>query len=1175
MTETFQPVVPTTTTSTTPTTAPVTAVVVTRGLTEYLPTTLAALAGQTRRPLRVVLVDVADHAGSAGPDRRLADLLDSAVTAAGGHPRPMLVTVAAPGVRTFGAAVRRALADGAEGDGVPATWLWLLHDDSAPEPTALAELARAVNLARSVGVAGVKQSAWDDPDRILEAGVRTSRSGRRMTGVEPGELDQGQHDARDDVLGVGLAGALVRRDVWDALRGTDPVLGPFGDGPELSRRTRLAGHRVVVVPSAVVRHAQASLRGTRSGAEPDERRSYRARRRALVHQRLAGAPLLLLPVVAVLALAVGVVRSLVQLAAKQPGLAVDELRAPLEALARPVAVVRARAAARRTRVLPRRTLHPLQATWADVWRQARDRQLARAEARKVVRAPSELERRELAAITTRRRVTLGAVALVLALVAVVALGPLVSAVAGGARLVGSALAPATSGLGALWSAATSGWVADGLGAPGPADPLLGMLAAPSAVVGGRTGAVVASLVLAAVLLAGLGAWAAAGAATRSTGVRAWAAVVWAGAPALLLAVGDGRLGPVVAHVALPWVALGAARAVGVQRVDQVLSGLATASHEDGDVDVRREVEVGREVEEADVVTPARGVAAGLPDVPGPRRPGDATEDGAGAIPAGADDHAAARAEGLLVGAPDPTGSIAAAAGAALAFVLVAVGAPVLALPAAAALVVWALCAPRARGRLLLVPVPALVVLGPTLVEAASRGAAGWRLLVAGPGVATAADTAGSLQRLLGVPADASAVVPGWASSVAEVWPLALGGVVLVLALLALLRGAPFARAVRVAWVVAAIGLGVATLVARVPVGTQDGAVVHGWTGSALSLAGAGLLAAAVLGTDRLQDRLGKRSFGWRQPVVALVTVVAVLVPVAWLGGWAWEARTGDAVALGTLDDPVVPAVGQQAQTGPDRSRVLAIAAEARHPGAGPAVSWQLFRGDGPQLVDQAAAVSTRALGDDLTSVAVASPDAATSEVQDLVARLVAGSAQDAAPPLASLAVSDVLVPPARGGDAARRARDELVARLDATDGLERVSQGAAGTLWRVQDSSTDVVTAWARTVQQGEQPSPGLGSPVPAGDRDVDTRVPASTSGRTLVLAERADAHWRAWLDGRSLRAVDAGWRQAFDLGSSSGHLVVRYDAPQRTPWLVAQGVVLLVTVLLAVPVRRRRGVRA
>src|SRR5690606_28736026 len=133
-------------------------------------------------------------------------------------------------------------------------WLWLLHDDAAPDADALGALMRAVEVAPSVGIAGCKQHTWDEPARVLEVGLSTSRFGRRMTGLDAPEVDQGQHDGREDVLGVGTAGMLVRQGVWEDLGGTDPALGPYGDGLDLSRRARLAGHRVIVVPGAVVRH---------------------------------------------------------------------------------------------------------------------------------------------------------------------------------------------------------------------------------------------------------------------------------------------------------------------------------------------------------------------------------------------------------------------------------------------------------------------------------------------------------------------------------------------------------------------------------------------------------------------------------------------------------------------------------------------------------------------------------------------------------------------------------------------------------------------------------------------------------------------------------------------------------------------------------------------------------
>ncbi len=1190
MTETISgPGAPTTTTSSIPVTAPVTAVVVTAGLTRYLPTTLRALAGQVRRPLRVLVVDV------GGPDG-VAAALDEAFAGAPA-PVPRLVRTATPGARTFGQAATRALETMADALGEsPTPWLWLLHDDSAPAPAALLELMRAVIHAPSVAVAGSKQRTWTDPERLLEVGLRTTRWGRRMSDVETGELDQGQHDGRTDVLGVGLAGSLVRRDVWDALGGTDPALGPFGDGLDLSRRARLAGHRVVVVPAAVVRHAQAAYHGVRgAGADPetdldgdgepdlgDPRRSFAARRRSTVHARLVAAPLPLLPLVAAVAFVAAMVRALVQLTVKQPGLAVAELSGGLGALSRPGALLRARRTAARRRAVPRRTLRPLQAGVRDVWTQEQDRRLARLEARKVQRAPSELEIGELAALATRRRTTALVLTAGLAIASLAAFGRLLGPVVGaGARLVGGALALSSSSVGQLWQAASSGWVRDGLGQAAPADPLLTVLTVPTLLTGNLQ-AVVDVLLLGSVVLAGIGAWAAAGAATRSVGVRAWAAVVWAAAPALLLGVGGGHLGAVVAHVALPWVALGMARAAGVQRVDQVQSGLATVRPA-GDEDLLVEAtNLGSEAAAAAAPAtipsphPAPTPAHGLPTAAAVVPRVEATTDDEPV-----DDEPAPEAGSVLVGTPDPTGSIAGAAGAALALAVAVAGAPVLLLPAIVVVLVAVATVPRCRGRLLLVPVPALVVAGPLVAEAVRRGVPGLRLLLAEPGLPMPVAPAGPVQRLLGLPTDPAALVPaGLHGTVATWWPAALVGTVLVLAVLALLRGAPVARGVRVGWLVGVVGIAVATLQAAVPAVHAAAGVGAAWVGAPLSLALLGLLTAAVLGTDRLQNRLARSTFGWRQPIAVLVGVLVALVAVGSLASWVWTAPA--ATSLRALGRPVVSAVAAQAQQGVDASRVLALTATSD------GVSWELLRGDGVGMVDQSAAVATGSLTGGLRSAVPLGPDPATAEVRALVARLTSTAPGDVAGPLGGLAVAHVLVPPLADGisdtDPAARARAQLVGQLDATAGLERVTENASGTLWRVHaalgadgSAAPTVVTSWARlAAAPGDVTDPTTtATAVPAGDATVDAAVPAGQPTRVLVLAERADPGWHAWLDGRALRSVQLGWRQTFEVGADGGHLVVRYESPTRTGWLVLLVVTGLATALLALPLRRRRAGRS
>jgi GT2 family glycosyltransferase len=1183
----------------------VTAVVVTRGPTDYLPRTLAGLSAQTRLPDVVVLVDAAGNA---------VGLDDGWDTGSG-----RLTPVSAPGARTFGAAVRAGLADVEPSGG----WLWLLHDDSAPDPTALANLLRAVEHAPSVGVAGCKQRTWGEPARVVEAGVTTSRFGRRMSGLDGPEVDQGQHDAREDVLAVGTAGALVRRDVWDALGGTDPALGPYGDGLDLCRRARLAGHRVVVVPSAVVRHAQASLhRGRR---EWDAGRSSRARREAYVHSQLAGGPVWAVPIVAVLAVVSGVVRALGRIATKEPDLVAGELLAPWRVLARPGRILRARRSARATRVLPRRALRPLEATWRDVVGQLGDRRMVAMEQRRSRRAPSELEIAELAALRLRRRATLAAVLVVAIAVDLAVLGTLVSRVLGGDRLVGGTLAFGDAGPGELWAAATSWWAGGGYGQAAPPDPFLVVLVPLTALVGtvGRAAAVV---LLGAFVLAAVGAWFAAGAVTRSVALRTWAVLVWLGAPALLVSVEQARLGAVLAHAVLPWFLLGLARGLGAGRIDVVESGLvgaarlarrpedeaateadvapeddsrtATADTQEsgaegwadewpddgrwpGDQVTPRDAVLRSAVEhakiDATVDAVAGSVAGGPTDEPTDRptdeptdRPADEPTAAANETtdkPTAATDEpetdvgvetdvavepAVRRRPGAWATA-EP--SLAAAAGAALAFAVLTAAAPVL-LPAGLLLLLAVAPVVRRRRRLLWLPLPALALHGPVVVAAVnSWDDGGWRLLVAEPGVPLGGAAAPAWQQVLGWPVQAPEWTAfGWPEPVGTLLPLVATGVILLLGVPALLLAVPRARAARVAWVAVAIGTAAALAASRVVTGVADvldstgavDAVASAAPGISLALAGA--LLAALLAAAAVRTTLDRHTFGWRQVLVAVVALLAVLGPGVTLGAWTWQHRSGTGLAMATSGEPTVPAVGRQMQQSAGL-RVLTLEATTDGVVAG------VLAHDGRQMTEISRVVEA-SRGD----------DPARLEVADVAARLAAGATTDVSGDLVALGVGAVLIPPGAGPD-----RTALAARLDATAGLERVTATASGIIWRVTGATS---AGWARVLDAGPGQDETLLEVLPADGDGVDLELSAGSGPRLLVLAERADSGWHAELAGEPLRAVETGWQQAFELPADGGRLVVEHAPVTRTPWLVLQAVVFGITLLLAVPVRRRRGAR-
>lgn len=1101
----------------------VTAIVVTRGTTPYLSHALDAVLASSVEPAGVVVVDVSGDSSAVLP----------------GAVADQATLVRAPGARTFGAAVTDALR--VVSPPVTTQWMWLLHDDSAPEPDALHHLVRALEHTSSVAVAGAKQVRWHEPDELIEVGYTVSRSGRRMTGVEPGELDQGQHDSREDVLAVGLAGALVRRSVWDELGGTDPAYGLYGDGLDLCRRARLAGHRVIVVPSAIVLHAQAGLTGLREAQAADDTTpdgssaaedqadavdpTFGARLRSQLYFLGTSIPGWVLPFFLVGSVLAGPVRALYRIAVKQPGHAVDELWSPVWLLARTGRILGARRSAAATSVAPRSLLTPLMATTRDVLEGHRDRRLALAALRKAAHAPNELDRAEIRSAARRRAAGLGGVLLTALVVTIVALGPVLGTVVDGGRIVGGAMFPAGGGFADLWQAITGGWIRDGLGASAPADPLLTALAPATILAGGDLQLAVNALLLAMLVIAGAGAWFAAGAATRSVPIRLWAGLVWVAAPALLVGVGEGRLGAVLAHAALPWLALSLARALGIQAVDS-WGVLRMRSAERAEQRLREKTEQRLAQRAVD-----RG-AVGIP---------------VGRVSVRAQPTAPAR----------PRGSVAALGAAGLTFAIVVAGAPVLLVPGLVALLVVAVAAPRHRRYVLFVPLPALVLVGPLLVRAAATwSSGGWRILLGDPGLPLASDAAPAWQQLLALPVTPTPLfaADGAWGTVGEVGPYALGATVLLTALVGLARSGTRGSVARTLWCIVPLGLATAVLSAATVVDGGDSFAVTGWAGSGSSLTLLALLGAGVLGIDGLGAKAMTYTFGWRQVGIGLLAVVIGLVPLATLVAWSGASRTDDSpVALESLDRAIVPAVGQQLQTSGRQARVLVL--ETAPDGS---VAYQLLHDDGPQLTDSSTVVNVTRLG--------GRPDQAA----ELVAAVASGAEADQAAALAELGVGAVLVPPS---DALERA--QLVGRIDTVVGLQRITENESGTIWRVMPTDAldeAVQPAWARIYAPGPDGDLVVQQSVDAGRLSVDTTVPAGEPERVLVLAENEAPGWSARLDGVPLRSLEDDGRQAFALGDEGGHLVVGYERASRTPWIVLQGVVLVVFALLALPVRRRRG---
>jgi GT2 family glycosyltransferase len=305
----------------------------------WLPEVVAALTSQTRPIDLITAVDTGSQDAST-------KLLKSA----------RIPFVSADVETGFGEAVTLAIEKLPKS--VDHEWIWLIHDDCAPAPTALAELLAAIDDRPQVVMVGPKLLGWHDRTHLLEAGISIAGNGARWTGLEPLEYDQGQHDGTYDVLAVSTAGALIRRDVFEELDGLDPNLTLFRDDVDFGWRARAAGHSVMVATSAVAFHAQASATERRV-VEVDGAFLHRPLlldRRNAAYVLLANSSWWILPWLAIQILGSAFARAIGYLIAKLPGYAADEILAVGALIIRPDTLIKARKVRRKQRFVSARVI---------------------------------------------------------------------------------------------------------------------------------------------------------------------------------------------------------------------------------------------------------------------------------------------------------------------------------------------------------------------------------------------------------------------------------------------------------------------------------------------------------------------------------------------------------------------------------------------------------------------------------------------------------------------------------------------------------------------------------------------------------------------------------------------------------------------------------------------------
>ena len=417
-----------------------------------------------------------------------------------------------------------------------------------------------------MAVLGPKLKDLSDRRVVREAGITIDRAGRRLTGVEPGEIDQGQHDGSRAVLAVSSAGMLIRRDVWDALGGFDSNLPLFRDDIDFCWRAHAAGYEVRVITDAVVYHRELSARQIRktpaTGGHP-----RMLDRRSALYVFAVNLPLRPMLRVVGACLIGSLVRAAYFLITKQQRKAAAHLGAVAWLWRHPLLLWRERrrrAAGRKHGYAVLRGQLPHGRTLARLAESAAGL-LSRGSGydsgglhHAVVDEPGDDLPLPVTDSVIRRVLTSPGVLLFagLAVVALVAERSLTGSVlSGSATLEGGVLVPAWGGAGNLWHEYLAGYHDTGIGTAASTPPYIGVMAALATLLGGKPWLATDVLLLGCVPAAGVTAFLATRRLTAVLPARIWIAASYALLPVATGAVAAGRIGTVVAFVLLPLIGI--------------------------------------------------------------------------------------------------------------------------------------------------------------------------------------------------------------------------------------------------------------------------------------------------------------------------------------------------------------------------------------------------------------------------------------------------------------------------------------------------------------------------------------------------------------------------------------------------------------------------------------------
>ena len=518
----------------------VTAVLVVHDEPTYAERALRAIEGQTLSPNRLVIVD-----SSKAP----AEFSKNSKKVAHNSKLGTIISVALE-----------------ELDASSDHWIWLVHDDSEPKETALAELLAAIEGSDSIAQVGAMQLSVKNSRQISQLGLTLSPFGEVINPIKR-QIDQQQHDSVADVLAVSTSGMLVRTDAYQEVGGLDDRAPALATDIDLSIRFHRHNYRVVIAPRAKVIHAGLSLAGKRSGSWLAGSPKTAMRRAAinlhLVHDAF---PLAFLYWLALPALTF--YRVFWRLAQKRPGHIWSELRAGFWGFF----TFPKRLASRTKRGKASfRSLKPLRANWSTV----RAHNLADVEDEESAQSLAAFERGDHETTSQEQSKSFSRAGgwLLFTSLLLVSWQQLPTSIA----LTGAATLPLSENWFSLFARAGASWQPITSGFFGPSDPFNWVLLFLGTITFWAPNLALVLLVWLARSLAFLTAWKALSLVSAKAWVRNLGALLYAVLPAFTTGLDIAQLPVVISTIVLPWLVYSIARAAGLGRSGSARSDARTWS----------------------------------------------------------------------------------------------------------------------------------------------------------------------------------------------------------------------------------------------------------------------------------------------------------------------------------------------------------------------------------------------------------------------------------------------------------------------------------------------------------------------------------------------------------------------------------------------------------------------